>query len=198
MKSVNLLLRRAHLYLGLLLLPWMLIYAISTVFFNHGEHFRQTRPADQQWTALWEKDYTVELPTGPDAVRETARRILNEQGLAGAFGAQRQGTRLTINLPNFRQPMRVVFDGEQKKLRAEKRPTTGVEIFMRLHQRVGYGQAGGLTFVWAFIVDLFCVSTLVWIATGVYLWWKLSATRAWGFLALGGGVASILILVGTL
>ena len=39
MKNWNLLFRRTHLYLGMLMLPWMAMYALSTVVFNHGEAF---------------------------------------------------------------------------------------------------------------------------------------------------------------
>ena len=35
-------------------------------------------------------------------------------------------------------------------------------------------------------------------STGLYLWWKLSATRAWGWLAIGGGIATLLSLLATL
>ena len=47
-------------------------------------------------------------------------------------------------------------------------------------------------------VDVFCVATLAWIATGLYLWWKLPVTRSWGWVAIGGGLATIAILIGTL
>jgi hypothetical protein len=198
MKNWNLLFRRTHLYLGLLLLPWMLMYAASTVLFNHGDSFRKFRAADPQWLPLWEKDCVVDLPSGNDGLREAARRILDENGLAGAFGAQRQGQRLTINVHNFRQPLRLTYEGERGKLRAERKAFAWIEVLIRLHQRIGYGHPGLLNTLWAVLVDLFCVATLAWIGTGLYLWWKLPVTRGWGWLALGGGLASIAILLGTL
>lgn len=198
MKSWNLLFRRTHLYLGMLLLPWMLMYALSTVLFNHGDYFKASRAATPPWLPLWERDCTVEVPPGPDALRATAQRILDDNGLKGAFGVQRQGPRLNINVQNFRQPIRVTYDVEGRKLRAEKKNTSWVEVLIRLHQRIGYGQPGLLNQLWAIFVDVFCVTTLVWIATGLYLWWKLPVTRGWGWLAIGGGLVSILILVGTL
>jgi hypothetical protein len=112
-----------------------------------------------------------------------------------AFGAQRQGPRLTINVPNFWQPKRFVYEIEAKKLRTEKRSFAAIEVLVRLHERTGYGRGGFLNDLWAFVVDLFCVTTLVWIGTGLYLWWKLANTRAWGFAAIGGGAATIVILL---
>ncbi len=198
MKNANLVFRRTHLYLGMFLLPWMLMYGVSTVLFNHGPTFRQFRPTEPAWTQLWEKEYALELPAGNDRLRETARRVLDDHGLQGAFGAQRQGPRLVINVPNFRQPVRLTYDPAQKQLRAEERTFSWVEVLIRLHQRVGYGQGDFLYKVWGVLVDLFCVGTLAWIGTGLYLWWRLPVARTWGWIALGGGVTTLLILLGTL
>jgi len=198
MKNMNLLFRRTHLYLGLLLLPWMVMYAASTVLFNHGEHFRKYRAADPQWLPLWEKDCAVEVPPGTDALRAAAQRILDENGLHGAFGVQRQGSRLNINVQNFWRPLRLAYDLERHKLRAEQKKFAWIDLLARLHQRTGYGQPGLLNNLWALFVDLYCVTSLVWIATGLYLWWKLPVTRGWGWLAIGGGLATISILIGTL
>ena len=195
MKNWTLLFRRTHLYLGMSLLPWVTMYAVSTFFLNHGEYFRQFRPSEPQFLPLWEKDYAIDVPSGNDGLREIARRILTDNGVVGGFGVQRQGTRLNINVPNFWQPIRLTYEIGGKKLRAEQRKKSWVEVFIRLHERTGYGRGGFLNDLWAVIVDVFCVTTLVWIATGLYLWWKLPSVRGWGFLAIGGGVATIVILL---
>ena len=198
MQNWNLLFRRTHLYLGLLLIPWMLIYALSTLAFNHGEHFRPYRAAEPLWLPLWEKDYTFEAPSDAAGLRGAAERLLAEHDLKGAFFARRQGQRLNINVQNFWHPRRVTYDFTTKKLRAEERRSTPLDVLVRLHERTGYGQGGPLHNLWAFFVDLFSVATLAWIATGLYLWWKLSATRRWGWLALGGGFVTFATLVLTL
>ncbi len=198
MKNANLLFRRTHLYLGLLLIPWLLVYALSTFVFNHGEHFRAYRAAEPLWHPLWEKDYTFEAPSDVAGLRVATQRLLKDHGLSGAFAARRQGQRLNINVQNFWHPRRVTYDFTTKKLRAEERRSTALDVLVRLHERTGYNQGGLLNKLWALVVDLFCVATLVWIGTGLYLWWKLSATRTWGWLALGGGLATLLALLATL
>ena len=198
MKNWNLIFRRTHLYLGMLLLPWMLVYASSAFLFNHNSYFRQFRAASPAWLPLWEKDCAIEVPPGNDALRETTGRILAGHGLKGAFGVQRQGRRLNINVQNFWHPLRLTYDLDQKKLRAEQRRFAPMEVLIRLHERAGYGQPGVLNNLWAVVVDLFSVTMLVWIGTGLYLWWKLPVTRGWGFVAIGGGAASIVLLLLTL
>jgi len=111
---------------------------------------------------------------------------------------QHPAQRLIINVLNFWHPKRLTYDIAAKKLRTEEKKFAWVEFFARLHQRVGYGQAGFLNQLWAVLVDVFCVTTLVWICTGLYLWWKLPMTRKWGWVAIGGGIASIAILMMTL
>jgi hypothetical protein len=201
MKNWNLIFRRTHLYLGLALLPWMLVYAASTFTFNHREHFRGYRAADPQWTPLWEKDYALAAPPAandPAALRATAQRVLDDHRLSGAFAVRRTGARLNINVQNFFHPLRLSYDFTTRKLRAEQKSFAWIEVLARLHERTGYGTGGPLNNLWALAVDVYCVTTLLWIATGIYLWWKLSATRRWGFVALGGGFATLLVLAFTL
>ena len=198
MQNWNLFLRRIHLYLGMLLLPWMLMYATSTVIFNHRGSSAHQAASDRPWRLLWEKQYRIEVPKAAEALRETAGKILAEHGMNGAYFVQRQGQRLNINLPNFRQPLRLSYDLDAGRLRAEQREQSSTDILLRLHTRTGYGQPGLLNNVWAFFVDLYCVTTLVWIATGLFLWWKLPSTRSWGWLAIAGGLATFAIFLGTL
>ncbi len=204
MTTSTLLVRRTHLYLGLLLLPWIAMYALSTFVFNHGEHFRRTPPG-AGWRTVWEKPFAAELPApaaGPDALRAFALRLLADQGITAPFGVQRQGQgaslRLVINVQNFRHPQRLTFDPAAGTLRAEQQTSTWIDILSRLHRRTGYGQPGILSDVWAVIVDVFSVAILAWIVTGFVLWWKIPSTRRWGFAALGGGFATLAVLLVTL
>ena len=128
------------------------------------------------------------------SLHAAAQRLLAEHHLTGAFFARRQGQRLNINVQNFWHPRRVTSDFTTKKLRAEERRSTPLDVLVRLHERTGYGQGGPLNPLWACFVDLFSVATLAWIATGLSPWWKLSATRRWGWLALGAGFATFATL----
>ena len=202
MTNWNLLFRRTHLYLGLLLIPWMLVYALSTFTFSHAESFRAYRAPDPQWFVLWDRDYPLAgpAPAAEDlpALQAATEKILADQNLRGAYNVRRQGARLSISLPHFRHPRRLTYDLGTKKLRAEEKSFAWIEVLARLHERTGYRSGDFLNNLWAALVDLFCVTTLVWIATGLYLWWKLAATRRWGWLALGGGCATLAILAPTL
>lgn len=194
MKNGLLIIRRTHLYLGMLMLPWLGIYALSTALLNHVD-VRRGRPGETIWEPWWERDYRLELPAGQAELREATERMLRAQGIDGAFAVQRQGTRLNITVQNFRRPLRLNYDAERGRLRAEARRFSWGELLVRLHERTGYGRGGILRNVWAFIVDVFCVGTLVWVATGLILWWKVPGARLWGWLTLGGGIVTLLALL---
>ena len=198
MKSTNLILRRTHLYLGMLLIPWLLVYALSAALLNHGEHFRQFKPTDPQFVPLWEKDYTLTTPVDGDHLREAAEKILSDNQITGPFGIQRQGQRLNINVQNFMQPTRLTYDHGQKKLRAEKKKFAWVEVLTRLHFRAGYNGNGFLVNLWPFIVDVFCITMIIWILTGLYLWWKIRVSRLTGWITLSAGALTLAALLATL
>ncbi|MBI1177283.1 hypothetical protein GC207_07575 [bacterium] len=191
MKNVNLLFRRTHLYLGMLLIPWMFIYAFSTFLINHGPFFRQFRPGPDGWFTLWEENYDSPLPGNQSELRDWAGTILKQHNLYGQpFGVQKNQQRVLINAPRFIKAFRVTYRIKEHKLIAEQRETSWVETFLRLHFRAGYGQVSWMQKVWGFVVDLVCLSFLIWVVTGLYLWWKIPQTRTWGWLAIGAGVIS--------
>lgn len=191
MKNINLLFRRTHLYLGMLLIPWMFVYAFSTFMLNHGPYFRQFRPGPDAWIQLWEKEYSAELPPTQPELREWAGEVLKENDLwGGPFGVQRNQQRAVINAPRFIKAMRITYRFSDRKLVAEQRETSWIDSILRLHFRAGYGQVGPLQKVWGFIVDVVCVSFLLWVITGLYLWWKIPHTRKWGLVAIVAGTVS--------
>lgn len=198
MKSTNLILRRTHLYLGMLLIPWLLIFGLSTLMFNHGDYFRPLRPADPQFVPLWEKDYSLPRPLTDTNLREVVAQLLADNGLRGAFGAQQRDNALNITLQNFLQPTRLTYNLNTKKLRAEKKKFARVEVLQRLHFRAGYNGSSLLANVWPVIVDVFCVTMLIWILTGLYLWWKIRDSRRLGWLTIAAGMLMFVLLLATL
>ena len=199
MKNLNLVFRRTHLYLGMLLIPWVFIYAFSTFIFNHGSYFRTFRGEPSDWVKKWEKEYEVDLPQGQQNLRKLGNEILQEHGISNMrYGVRRTGQRLDINVQKFLTPERLVYLGEERKLVAETREFFWAEMFLRLHIRHGWAPQGFLQGLWSLAIDVVCFSILIWMITGIYLWWKIPSTRKWGFLALGSGFLSFLGLLWTL
>jgi hypothetical protein len=56
-----------------------------------------------------------------------------------------------------------------------------------MHARGGFQQTGFLDDAWAVLVDLTCLGILIWILTGLYMWWKAVSIRRSGWIALISG-----------
>jgi hypothetical protein len=82
--------------------------------------------------------------------------------------------------------------------RAEKKKFSWVEVLLRLHFRVGYNEGGPLAVIWPIFVDLVCATLLIWIITGLILWWKVRESRRWGWAAIEAGFLTIAVLLLTL
>lgn len=197
MKGFNLIVRRTHLYLGMLLMPWLLVYGLSTLLLNHGEAFQKYRPDDPQFLPMWERQQPLPVPLGEGNLREVVRSLLEAQKMEGPFFAQQQGRRLNINVQNFFQPIRLTYDLDRQTLRAEKKKFSWVELLIRLHFRVGYNEGGALATIWPVFVDLFCITMLIWIITGLILWWKVRESRRPGWVAILAGLVMIAVLLVT-
>ncbi len=181
--------RRLHLYLGMFLLPWFLMYGASSLPFSHNEWFTG-RP---QWTARADRSYDLDVPAGAN-LREVGARILADLGMSGAFGVSRPNSRqINVYCPNFLRPTRITYDLDKKRLLAEDREFHWPQFLTGLHARGGFEQDSVLNDAWGVTVDVVCVAMMLWIATGVYMWWQLPASRGWGWLALLGGAGSFVL-----
>ncbi len=83
MKPFLMLLRRAHLYAGLLMLPWVLLYGVTAFLFNHPSAFSDQPTATFDRAAL--RGTPMERPPTP---RETAEQVvaaLREQTPAAGY-----------------------------------------------------------------------------------------------------------------
>ena len=83
--TFNKLNRRTHLYLGLALAPWFLIYAASSVVLNHRDWFEPAGGAQPEWTTRFDRAYR--LPPLSDDTNEDlmAEQILRDNGLTGRY-----------------------------------------------------------------------------------------------------------------
>ena len=198
MNNTNLVFRRVHLYLGMLLIPWVIMYALSTLTFNQRDWFRGQLNQPDLWKQLWKKEFKAEVPKQQPKLKEWARSVLDENGIKGGFNVRQNPQSVLINLIQFRNPIRVTYQKNEGQLLAEQKRTTLAEMMVRMHVRHGYGRDGVLYDSWAFVVDLVCFAIIAWIATGLYMWWKIPSTRKAGWMAILSGLATFLLLVLTM
>jgi hypothetical protein len=190
--SFLLFVRRLHLYLGLGLLPWVTMFGLSSYPFNHPA---QVQP---KWTVRFDRPYTLDVPAGAD-LHTTGARIHADAGFSGGFYVnQPNPQRINITHTDFMHPTRITYFVDQKRLLAEDREFVWRQFLTSMHAHNGYELDGSLNAVWAVIIDLTCVALIVWIASGIIMWWMLPGSRGWGWVALAAGSGTFAYLVANL
>lgn len=190
--------RRTHLYSGMFLMPWLMIYGISSFIVIHQPWFRADQP--RTWEPVFERPYsrpvTVQGVNNEPDLRTLAQEILKDCQLEGAFWVDKPNPdTLHIDRFSFRDSIRLTYSIKGQKLKAERQRMHWSQVAMRMHFRGGYAQPPFLDKFWGLLVDAACVGILIWITSGLVMWWRLPGLRAWGAVAVGGGVLSFLLLI---
>ncbi|MBM3724536.1 MAG: hypothetical protein FJW40_03800 [Acidobacteria bacterium] len=185
--------RRTHLYLALALLPWFLIYGVSSIPFSHPRWMgdRYEKDGIPQWTVKYEKPFDLPM-TQPGRQREAGESILRGENIGGAFGVMLQGTKVVVFQHTFLTAMRLTYDSGKKTLTVEERRFRWDHFLTGMHARGGFEQASLADDLWAVIVDLVCLGMIVWIASGLIMWWNLRSVRRSGWAAIVTGLALFL------
>jgi hypothetical protein len=192
--------RRIHLYLGLSLLPWLLMYGVSSLPFAHNQFFEQRDRS--KGLPLWtlRAEYAVDLPVPQEAheLRRFGRALLEKAGIVDtartSFGVYRQSAaQINVYCYSFWKSTQLKYFVDQKRLTVEDRRFRWDQFLTGMHARGGFEQEAVLQRSWSIVVDVVCVAIVVWICTGLYMWWGLPGCRRWGLAAIAGGVISFVV-----
>jgi len=194
--------RRLHLCLALALLPWFAMYAVSSVPFAHSAFFdaRDAATGRPMWTQRAELPLDVAVPESPDALRAFGGSLLARAGIRGvSFGTYRQSaTQVNVYAYSFWHSTQLKYFLDRKVLTVEDRRFRWDHFLTGMHARGGFEQDGLLDRSWSVVVDLVCVGILLWVASGIYMWWTIPGHRRWGLLAIGAGLATFVLFTARL
>jgi hypothetical protein len=181
--------RKIHLYTGLSLLTFVVMYFISGYPMIHHDWFPNPDPVRSE-----REQVLAEAPSEP--LREYAVYLQEQLDVPGKrTQARRLGDgrwRFRYSRPGTFHEVLVTADGKTAHVatKEENARTTGVG-FHRMH---GYG--GGLLYdLWLVFYDLASLSLILFAISGVYLWWRLARRRwlGWAFLGVSWGYAAITV-----
>jgi hypothetical protein len=186
--SFDKIVRRTHVYLGMGLLPWFVMYGVGSVPLAH-----KVGPAT--WTVTSEREYRIDAGADLEAA---GRAMLEACGLpaTGVWGTYKnpQGD-LIVYVSRMIRPARVTYDAARGRLKVERREFHAWAILTEMHVRGGFEKGGALDLAWSGMADLSGAGLVIWAISGVYMLWRMRQLWVWGGLALGGGVATFLGLV---
>jgi len=193
--------RDLHLYFGLFISPFVLIFAASVLFLNHA------KVAADRWSSVATFDQVqvpegIESSRGPDAVAR-ARALMSQLEVTGEVGftrysKQSQHFSFPVSRPGLEQLVDV--DLASRTATVSRRPTSALEAFGYLHKMPGPHNAAirgnwAGTRIWRWFADGTVYLLLFISISGVYLWWAIKAERRIGLTLLTAGAATLSILV---
>jgi len=175
--------RKIHLYCGLIILIFLMMYFVSGYMMVHRPWFVAAPPAPTTKMATLES--TGALPT-----EQLAAEVQKKLGLVGRiqfppkqpaevtrFWVVRPGTMIRVDVP---ARAHLIY------LTTQRVGLVGTLIM--LHKVRGYD--GQLIFdAYAFFCDLAGLSMILFAISGVYLWWKRVKNHSWGVLCLTASCA---------
>jgi hypothetical protein len=193
--------RDLHLYFGLFISPFILLFAASVFYLNHAKLI----VIDD---AAVETVRNLQVPDGLDrlkgrAAADQARSILQQLNVTGEIGFLRyvpRERRLVVPVLKADTEVTVEVDLDAKSASVTRRPLSLMESSSYLHKMPGphnvaiRGNWIGIR-VWRVLADLTIYLLLFISASGIYLWWAIKAERKIGLALLTAGGATLVGLV---
>jgi len=190
--------RAVHLYTGLFLAPWMIVYAVSGFLLNHGPWIRTNFSIQPpEWTLIREIEFQPdpEFPSERKAQAVALLRLAKLEGPHHIPGPPNDQT-LTVIRQSGLGNYRVVWQRNLDLIRVTRQqPPSWMRFTHYLHFRHGYQQAYVTTLIWGGVVDAVVLSMVFWVVSGIYLWARRSGRRRLGGFFLLGGTGLFVVLV---
>lgn len=192
--------RKIHMYLALFIMPWMLIYSISTMMMNHRDlilsFYKSPQPAFETTQTMGVPDDLV-LDQNPSGNAEQILNYLDMDGKHNVNGGENDRP-LVINRQDPFGQKRITYNPEQKTIKVEEQNFRLQTFMEQIHRRRGFDTPYFFEDVWGFTVDLAILAILFWVLSGLWMWWEIKQARKWGAISAGSGLllfALFLILI---
>jgi hypothetical protein len=193
--------RDLHLYFGLFISPFLLVFSASVFFLNHAKVATEGPASVDTFQNLQIPD-GIDTAQGPAAITR-AQAILQHVGVTGEIGFTRfiKTTRhfvFPVSKPGFETTVDVDVDARTALVSGRK--TGMLEAFGYLHKMPGPHNANirgnwVWTRVWKWFADATIYLTLFLSASGIYLWYALRAEREIGLVLLTAGAVSFFWII---
>ncbi|MFC1614510.1 PepSY-associated TM helix domain-containing protein [Gemmatimonadota bacterium] len=186
-------LRRIHLFLTMFLTPWLLIYSVSTIMFNHHSHLPTLK---HEFITESETTYPGSFEEGTEP-SEMALELLRHLDIEGAHqeNLRKSDGKIVIFRLDPVSLLRITYGPDDGSLVVERRKFSIRAILLGLHLRSGYRHSYLVDDAWALSVDLVVVALIFWVISGLWIWWEYKGTRRLGIILTAGGLAMFIFFV---
>ncbi len=192
--------RELHLYFGLFISPFILVFAVSTILFNHT--FKPWDKSEVQSAQVSSLVIPADVKGGTEGI-EPAKQILRQVNVSGEIGFirhQPEQNRLIIPVSKPGRRITIDVDLSNRTATIERKRTDIWSTLFYLHKSPGPHNAkmsGNwiYTRIWDLLVDGVVYLILFLSVSGIYLWAVIKAERKVGLILLGAGGVSFLLIV---
>jgi hypothetical protein len=192
--------RDLHLYFGLFISPFILLFAGSLFFLNHAKVTAE--PTSVETFQNLQISAGIEGAQGPEAIAR-AQAILSQFGVTGEIGFTRfvRPSRhfvFPVSKPGLETMVDVDLDARSASV--SRRETGFWEALAYLHKMPGPHNVAirgnwFATRVWGWFADATIYLTLFISMSGIYLWYVLKAERKVGLVLLSAGAVCFIGLI---
>ncbi|MCZ6672987.1 MAG: hypothetical protein O7C75_08610 [Verrucomicrobia bacterium] len=189
--------RRIHMYLALFLVPWILMYTLSSLVFNHFGTIRNWYGGNlNKYEQVDEIEYPDAFPSGTTP-EEAAKQILLDLNMDGSHFVRGnlKGEQFTIMRQSTYQMKRVIYYPNEGRVTVEEQVANLPNMLTRMHVRHGFEQNYTSMKIWGLGVEITALAMLFWIASGTWLWWTIKPARMWGAVCVLGGLSLFAVLL---
>ncbi len=182
--------RKLHLYTGLFISPFLLVYAVSTIYLNHS---MRPKPVDEAQGTV-----PIQLSEGIEG-QDLVNSVLDQLGLSGEIAGRGQvrnnQTVIRIARPGTVKVVTVNLQNQEASIMERSTGLLGAINYLHFNPGLHRVPNWGITKFWGWLADTMVYITLFLTVTGVYLWMVMKAERKTGLIMLGGGVASFVSII---
>ncbi len=185
--------RRLHYYLGLYFLLFIWLFALTGLLLNHtwsfGEFWSNRKVASSE--------QPVQGPAG-GSLLEQARDVMRQLGIVGEIQwvtTKPDTSRLEFRVTRPGRQFEIKTDWTQHRATVQRTDVNAWGIARTLHTFTGVRATDRgnerdwiLTTVWAYSMDAVAVGLVVMVISGIVIWYRAPAKRAWGMVALASGL----------
>lgn len=186
--------RSLHLYFGLFISPFVLIFSIGVLIFNHIGFINQVDPI-KNFPEIRTKLDRIPYDTSDLGTAKAIIKMLNINGEVDFISKNDSTISFPVNKPGFKTYIRVSTNTDSVLIRRESEGP--LRSMSYLHSMPGPHNAkvrGNSAFIkgWKIISDVVVYLLMFLTASGIFLWYILKAERKVGLWALALGILSFI------
>lgn len=170
--------RRIHLFTGLLLLVFLVMYFVSGYVMIHGDWFGRRAPV----TTVRTEPLNQPGATSDEAMSRYLQATYDLRGKRNAANHRKDGT-TQFNFVRPGTTFEAVVSPDGKQVTITRKDFDFVGLANGIHRLRGYG-GGRIYDLWALLYDLASGALIVFALTGILLWYQSASRRLPGFLCL--------------